>query len=448
LVQSLGAMQWTNRSVVRFAEGEDDPVGLIERKARELVLRARDAGWEGPPFNPLAIAKLLNISAEANADVIDARTISNEKGLRIQFNPTQPRERLRFSIAHEIAHTLFPDVGDAPRHRGGNRDDPDDWQLEMLCNLAAAEFVMPMGSLPPRDRLLGIEELIKECRRFDVSVEAFLIRVTKVTDEPVTMFCASPTTGPNGVTKYRIDYTVSSSTAPNLHVAGRPTPEGSAVYGCTAIGYSDHAIEDWFGYEGLTIECVGIPRYPGAQHPRVAGLIRFRSNAVDRQAMKVVHGNVLEPRAQSEKIICQLVNDQARTWGGGVARSTARKYPKAQESFSAWITSLPRSDRLGNVHFASVGRSTTIASLVGQQGYGVSSSPRIRYVALAQCFEKVLGYALDHKASVHIPRIGEGQSGGSWETVAEIVRTVLVNNGVPVTAYELPPRRAIAELFA
>jgi len=196
-------MQWTNRSVVRFAAGEDDPVGLIERKARELVLRARDAGWEGPPFNPLAIAKLLNIPAEANGDVIDARTISNEKGLRIQFNPTQPRERLRFSIAHEIAHTLFPDVGDPPRHRGGNRDHPDDWQLEMLCNLAAAEFVMPMGSLPPRDRLLRIEELIKECRRFDVSIEAFLIRVTKVTNEPVIMFCASPMTGPHGRTTYR-----------------------------------------------------------------------------------------------------------------------------------------------------------------------------------------------------------------------------------------------------
>ena len=140
-------------------------MGLIERKARELVLRARDAGWEGPPFNPLAIAKLLNIPVEANADVIDARTISNEKGLRIQFNPTRPRERLRFSIAHEIAHALFPDVGDAPRHRGGDRSDPDDWQLEMLCNLAAAEFVMPMGSLPTEESASRIEELIKECRR-------------------------------------------------------------------------------------------------------------------------------------------------------------------------------------------------------------------------------------------------------------------------------------------
>ena len=143
LVQSARAMQWTNLSVVRFAAGEDDPVGLIQQKARELVLRARDAGWGGRPFNPLEIAKLQNIAAEANADVIDARTISDENGLRIQFNPTHPRERVRFSIAHEIAHTLFPDV----RERlvtVEEPDRPDEWQLEMLCNLAAAEFVMPM----------------------------------------------------------------------------------------------------------------------------------------------------------------------------------------------------------------------------------------------------------------------------------------------------------------
>jgi Zn-dependent peptidase ImmA (M78 family) len=224
LARSARAMQWTNPSVVRFAAGDDDPVGLIQRKARELVLRARDAGWEGPPFNPLEIAKLRNIAVEANADVIDARTISDENGLRIQFNPTQSRERLRFSIAHEIAHTLFPDVGDAPRHRGGNHDNRDDWQLEMLCNLAAAEFVMPMGSLPPREELPRIEELIKECRRFDVSVEAFLIRVTKVTNQPIIMFCASATIGLTEATTYRIDYTVPSSTAPSFYLAGRAIP--------------------------------------------------------------------------------------------------------------------------------------------------------------------------------------------------------------------------------
>src|SRR5258708_13677369 len=138
-------IQWTNKSVVGLAQGED-PVAVIERKARELVLRALDAGWEGPPFNPFAIADLLKIPIEANADVADARTIATSTGLKIQFNPTQARERLRFSIAHEIAHTLFPDVADMPRHRGASAVISDDWQLQMLCNLAAAEFQMPVAS--------------------------------------------------------------------------------------------------------------------------------------------------------------------------------------------------------------------------------------------------------------------------------------------------------------
>jgi hypothetical protein len=216
-----------------------------------------------------------------------------------------------------------------PVIEGGSQDLPDDWQLEMLCNLAAAEFVMPTGSLPPRDRLPRIEELIRECRRFDVSVEAFLIRVTKVTDEPVIMFCASPVTTPSNFTEYRIDYAIPSSTAPDLSMTGAIIPRGSTVYGCTAIGYSDHAVETWFGHSELTIECVGIPRYPGAQQPRVAGRVRFHPDAAARQTMKIVLGNVLEPRAEGNKIICQLVNDLARTWGGGVARATGKKFPKA-----------------------------------------------------------------------------------------------------------------------
>jgi len=142
---------WTNKSVLKFA-GEADPVLLIEAKARQLVLRARDAGWSGPPYNPLAIADLLKIPVEANSEVVDARTIAVGDGIRIEFNPTRPRERVRFSIAHEIAHTLFSDVGEQTRHRGGSGAASDEWQLEMLCNLAAAEFVMPLGSLPASER--------------------------------------------------------------------------------------------------------------------------------------------------------------------------------------------------------------------------------------------------------------------------------------------------------
>jgi hypothetical protein len=123
--------------VLKFA-GNADPVLLIEAKARELVLKALDSGWSGPPYNPLAIADLLKIPIEANSEVADARTTAADGGIRIEFNPTRPRERVRFSIAHEIAHTLFPDVAEQTRHRGGTGSAPDEWQLEMLCNLAAA----------------------------------------------------------------------------------------------------------------------------------------------------------------------------------------------------------------------------------------------------------------------------------------------------------------------
>ena len=225
-------------------------------------------------------------------------------------------------------------------------------------------------------------------------------------------------------------------------------PRGSAVFACTAIGYTNSAIENWFGHEQATVECVGIPRYPGSPHPRVAGLVRFMSDTTRRDVIKFVHGNVLEPQAQNHKIICQLVNDAARTWGGGVARMSAKKYPTAQFAFSKWITGIPRSQRLGKVHFASVDESITIASLVGQQGYGTSVSPRIRYLALEDCFDKVADFALDNSGSVHMPRLGMGQSAGSWDTVEEIVRSTLASRGIPVIVYDLPPRRVAGELFA
>jgi len=73
---------------------------------------------ERSPFNPSVIAELLEIPVEANASIPDARIVPKEGGLVIQFNPTQPRARVRFSIAHELAHPLFSDVSQEIRNRG------------------------------------------------------------------------------------------------------------------------------------------------------------------------------------------------------------------------------------------------------------------------------------------------------------------------------------------
>ena len=110
---------------------------------------------------------MMNIPIEANASIADARTIISGDGALIEYNPKQARERVRFSIAHELAHLLFPDASEHVRNRGGTPDISDDWQLELLCNLAASEFVMPMGSLPTNVCVPSIEELMVERRKFD-----------------------------------------------------------------------------------------------------------------------------------------------------------------------------------------------------------------------------------------------------------------------------------------
>jgi hypothetical protein len=284
-------------------------------------------------------------------------------------------------------------------------------------------------------------------RKFDVSAEAFLMRVVKTTAEPALMFCASRVEG--SPPRYRVDYSVPSKSARAALSAGMSIPSGSVVHRCTAIGQTNHASESWITGKTLAIECVGIPGFAGP-FPRVAGFVRFRGQDAEQDALDIVHGNVLAPVGSGPKVICQLVNDLAKVWGGGVARASAQKYPAAQEQFSRWIMQSPRRERLGHVHFAAVDSELTIASLIAQEGYGAASSPRIRYAPLQHAFSCVAQYFLDHKATVHMPRIGAGQSGGTWDTVEEIIRDTLIAKGVRVTVYDLPPRRQTtgAELFS
>lgn len=313
----------------------------------------------------------------------------------------------------------------------------------MLCNLAAAEFVMPLGSLPPSDRLPKIEQLMEDRRKFDVSTEAFLMRVVKTTSEPALMFVASSTNGdlPSASQSYRVEYSIASRSAPLVVRTGFVVPQSSVIYSCTAIGQTNQAMESWVSPHKLSVECVGIPAFAGSILPRIAGIVRFRLQDAERDALRFVHGNVLKPTGAGPKIICQMVNDVAKVWGGGVARAAAKTYPAAQRDYSEWFAQVTRRDRLGRVHFANLGGDTFIASLVAQEGYGDSTAPRIRYAPLEHCFSEIAKFALDHHATVHMPRIGMGQSGGAWNTVEEIVRDTLVAHGISVTVYDLPPRR-------
>ena len=431
--------RWTNRSVALMA-GDSDPVDAISEKARRLVLDALDKGWEGPPFDPFSLADLCGIEVVAKAGVRDARTVPVGRGqrFRIEFNPTRPAARVRYSVAHEIAHTLFVDCATDVRHRAARSElAGDEWQLEALCNVAAAELLMPLGSFPNlREESMTIERLVELRRTYAVSMEALLIRAVRVSDAPVVAFAASRIEAGMHKKGYRVEYTIPSLSSTAASPRGTVVSADSALAECTGIGFTAMREECWPGRDtAYRVECVGISPYPGSRYPRVAGILRESTSARNPSMLEFVRGDATEPRT-SPAIVAQVVNNKARTWGGrGFAVAVRRRWPSVHDDFRDWARG---GLSLGDVRLTPAEESVSVASMVAQSGYGPSRHPRIRYAALRRALGSVTRAALDTNASVHMPRIGTGEARGVWSIVEELIRDECIFHGVSVTVYDLP----------
>ena len=165
-------IQWTNPSVKELA-GQDDPLETIVDKTRQLVLDAMDNGWDGPPYDPFQLAELRKISVVPNTDIPDARIMPTSGNPEIEFNPNRSYARIRFSLAHEIAHTLFPDYKKSIHNRSGRLKRSDDWQIELLCNVSAAEILMPFGPASEIQKIpIKMSNIIAIKDKYHVSTEA------------------------------------------------------------------------------------------------------------------------------------------------------------------------------------------------------------------------------------------------------------------------------------
>ena len=431
--------RWTNRSVALLS-GDSDPVDAITEKATRLVLDAFDKGWRGPPFDPFLLADIRGIEVVARAGVRDARTVPVGSGpkFRIEFNPTRPAARVRYSVAHEIAHTLLADCSEHVRHRAARSElSGDEWQLEALCNVAAAELLMPLGSFPKlREESMTIERLVELRQAYAVSMEALLIRAVRVSAAPVVAFAASRIEKGTDTGGYRVEYTIPSHSSTPTLPRGTVVSADSAVGECIGIGFSAMRDERWPGWATAhRVECVGIPPYPGSRYPRVAGVLRGTISPRTAPMLEFVRGDATEPR-RLPAIIVQVVNNRARTWGGkGFAVAVRHRWPAVHEDFRDWAA---HGLRLGDVRLASASEHVFVASMVAQSGYGPSKHPRIRYAALRKALGTVTQTALDKKATVHLPRIGTGEARGAWTVIEELIRDECTLRGVSVTVYDLP----------
>lgn len=172
--------------------GSDRPIeetvcGLARQKldAVDDMMRAVDARWSPPPYDPLLVAQALGIRCIPVDDegLDDAMVFVQNGEPTILYRQERAKVRTRFNIFHEIAHTLFPDYQEAIRYRRTGRTrlfDPDG-QLEYLCNLAAAEFLMPMDLFWEDlvDKGFGASKVNALSRRYGASVEAVALRMVE-----------------------------------------------------------------------------------------------------------------------------------------------------------------------------------------------------------------------------------------------------------------------------
>ena len=149
-------------------------------------------------------------------------------------------------------------------------------------------------------------------------------------------------------------------------------------------------------------------------------------------------GDATCPQAKGVKIICHVCNDLGG-WGKGFVLAISRRWPQPEADYRVWhAAGADEGFGLGAVRFVQVEPYIWVANMIGQHGVLARDGvPPVRYAAIRQALERVAAFACEHVAAVHMPRIGCGLAGGTWDAVGPIVEQTLCDSGVNVTVYDL-----------
>jgi hypothetical protein len=432
--------KWKHKSVIRLIEesGNSDPFSEIKLRARDLVLRGFELGWEGPPYSPIELAKLLHIDVTPNDSLLDAVTIPMRNHFQIQYNPYQKPTRINFSIAHEIAHTLFSDCAEEIRHREENPQ--ENKQLEQLCNVGAAEIQLPYAAFSndANNTDLSIESLIQLSTKYKASLESVFIRYPEVIDKPCAILIAIFQTD----NKIVVDYCKASKYF-NIKVPdGFEIPYTSSSYECTTPGWTARETASWdiFNGEECNIYSIGISSYKRDKRPRVGFLVVPKKvNRKDEEDDRIIleYGDATKPRGAGTKIIAQVVNTSGGL-GIGFGKSLSKNYPIVRQGLETWAKNKTEF-QLGNSNLLRVSSDIYVFQMLAQKGlYAKENDIPLKYKELRKCLVELSKTAQDLNASVHMPQIGAGQAKGDWNLILGMIHDELISKDIKVHIYILP----------
>lgn len=151
-------------------------------------------------------------------------------------------------------------------------------------------------------------------------------------------------------------------------------------------------------------------------------------------------GDATIPIGEGKKIIAHVCNDIG-AWGKGFVLPLAKKWPLAQKQYLAAFKADPV-PVLGNIQIVAVAPELWIINMIGQHKittrYSKEEIPPVRYEAIGTALRQVAAFAEKEQASVHMPRIGCGLAGGTWDKIAPLILEAFADGDTPVYVYDLP----------
>lgn len=433
-------MIWNNKSIQKYLEIKNslDPISEIREDCRQLVLDALDKGWSGPPFNPLELADILGIPITPNESVPDARIIpTGVNKYLIEYNPFQIESRVNFSIAHELAHTLFPDCANQIRNRA--IEEEEDKQLELLCNIGASEILLPYGQFTQDATTTKpeIEGLLELSNKYKASLEAVLLRYVEVIDQPCAI--AVGHIGPQN-SNLTVDYFKSNSDFPGILKIGYKIPKNSIANECVTPGWTSRKVESWSTFsEKTSVFAIGLSTFRNSKTKRV-GLLFFpysTNKIIDSRKINLEYGDATKPRGKGNKMILQLVNSSGGL-GFGFGKSLSKNYPVVKTKLESWKSN-KKEFNFGEIQVFKVAPSILVCQMLAQKGlFAKDGQIPLNYSALRLCLQKIKTYIGDNKIDIVMPQIGAGQAKGDWSIIQSLIYEELVLNGINTTIYLLP----------
>jgi O-acetyl-ADP-ribose deacetylase (regulator of RNase III) len=147
-------------------------------------------------------------------------------------------------------------------------------------------------------------------------------------------------------------------------------------------------------------------------------------------------GDATNPKIPGNKVIVHVCNDIGG-WGKGFVLAISKRWTTPENKYREWFKTKDNF-LLGQTQFVKVESDLWVANLIGQHKINKDENGNapIRYNAIAKGLDQVTQFAKDNQATVHMPRIGCGLAGGTWDKIEPLIQNSLLYAGIETYVYD------------